>query len=221
MRRATQRNFKGHRTHLSTLKLDSTDTAILRCLQNDARASLRTIAREIGVSVPTVSTRLANLEQLGIVRGYRTLLDPERLDETTLAIVVKTKLRATKDVAKRLADREWARRVLMGRPGWILVDATVVRRDAVDRILKEISSLPDVVDVQDYVGLKSVKDEPPAVLTDRLSASLVCFECKGPIAGEPVKVRRDGRYHYFCCPSCERLYLEKYERIRTAARKGA
>ena len=145
-------------------------------------------------------------------------MDPERLDETTLAFVVKTKLRATEEVAKRLANREWARRVLVGRPGWILVDATVVRRDAVDRIREEISSLPDVLDVQAYGGLKSVKDEPPALLTDRLSTSLVCFECKGPIAGEPVKVRRDGRYHYFCCHTCERLYLDKYARIKAAAR---
>jgi len=216
-----QRNFKGHRSHLSTLKLDATDAAILRCLQEDARASLRTVAKRVGVSVPTVSTRLRNLENLGIVRGYQVVLDPGRLNETTVTLVVKTRRQAADAVAARIAEFGWARRVLTGRPGWILVDATAVRREEVDQIVHEVSSLPDVVDVERYADLKSVKAEPAAVLPDRLSTSLVCFECKGPIHDEPVKVRRDGRYHYFCCHSCERLYLEKYERVKGAARKRA
>lgn len=183
--------------------------------------SFRTVAKRVGVSVPTVSARLRILEDLGIVRGYRAVVDPERLDETTLALVVKTRDRDTNAVAARIAESGSARRVLVGRPGWILVDATAVRRDEVERILGAVSSIPGVVDVQEYVGLTTVKDEPVALLSNRLSTSLVCFECKGPIHGEPVKVRRDGRYHYFCCHSCERLYLEKYDRIKAGARRKA
>jgi DNA-binding Lrp family transcriptional regulator len=201
------------------LDLDATDVAILRCLQKDARASLRTIAKSAGVSVPTVSVRLANLERLGVVRGYRLLLNPERLAETMVALVVKTRPQATEAVAAKLAEHDWARRILRGRPGWILVDATVVRREDVDGILREVSSLREVVDVQHFVGLEIVKDEPQALLTERLSARVACFECKGPIQGNAVRVRLDGRSHFFCCHSCERLYLERYGRIRAAARK--
>jgi DNA-binding Lrp family transcriptional regulator len=200
--------------------LDATDAAILKTLQKDARASLRAIAREIGVSVPTVSAHLRNLEALGIVRGYRAILDPERLDETPVALVVRTRPAATETVARRIAASSWARRVLVGRPGWILVDATVVPRENVDVVRREVRSSAGVIEVEAYSGLRAVKDEPAVVLSDRLSTSLVCFECKGPIHGEPVKVRRDGRYHYFCCHTCERIYLERYGRIRTAARKG-
>lgn len=202
------------------MDLDATDAAILRCLQDDARASLRTVAKRVGVSVPTVSARLRNLEALGIVRGYRAVLDPERLDQTTLALEVKTRRASTDAVAQLIAGMGWARRVLTGRPGWILVDATAVRREEAEGIRKTVASLPGVLSVQAFGGLKAVKDEPAAVLSDRLSTPLVCFECRGPIHGEPVKVRRDGRYHYFCCHTCERLYLEKYGRIRAAARKG-
>ncbi len=200
------------------MDLDGTDTAILRALQGNARASLRTIAKEVGVSVPTVSARLRNLEQLGIVRGYRAVLDPERLDQISVSLVVKTKLSAAEAVARTIADFGWARRVLLGKPGWILVDATMVRREEVDDVRQEIARLPNVVDVQTYVGLRTVKDEPAAALAGRLSTSVTCFECRGPIHGEPIRVRRDGRYHYFCCHTCERLYLEKYGRIRAAAR---
>ncbi len=202
------------------MDLDATDTAILRALQEDARASLRTIARRVGVSVPTVSARLRNLEALGIVRGYRAVLDPERLDETTLALVVRTQPEAMESVAGSLARLAWARRVLAGPSGWILVDATVVRREAVDRIREEAAAIQAVLEVQEYSGLHAVKDEPAAILSGSLSTSLMCFECGGPIRGEPVRVRRDGRYHYFCCHTCERLYLERYARIKAAARKG-
>lgn len=202
------------------LDLDATDAAILRSLQRDARSSLRTIAKEVGVSVPTVSARLRNLEALGIVRGYRAVLDPERLDQTTVTLIVKTKRAATDAAARAIAESSWARRVLTGRPGWILVDATAAGRAEVATIRSELAGLPDVMSVETYVGLKAVKDEPFAVLSDHLSTSLVCFECKGPIHGEPIRVRLDGRHHYFCCHTCERLYLEKYGRIRAAARKG-
>ncbi len=202
------------------MDLDATDAAILRALQEDARASLRTIARRVGVSVPTVSARLRNLEALGIVRGYRAVLDPERLDETAFALLVRTKRSETEAVARRIADASWARRVLTGRPGRILVDATVARREEVRGVLRDVASMPAVLAVEEYVGLKAVKDEPAALLDGPLSTSLVCFECRGPIRGEPVKARRDGRYHYFCCHTCERLYLDKYDRIKAAARKG-
>lgn len=201
------------------MELDATNAAILRSLQEDGRASLRTIAKKVGVSVPTVSARLRNLEELGIVRGYRVLLDTDRLEATTVALVVKTKPGAADDVARRIAAREWARRVLIDRPASILVDVAVDRPEGVRAILAEVSGLAEVTGVQDYVGLKTVKDEPVLLSRDRLAANVACFECKGPIQGEPVKVRRDGRYHYFCCHTCERLYMEKYDRIRIAGRK--
>ncbi len=203
------------------MDLDATDAAILRSLQEDARASLRTIAKAVGVSVPTVSARLKNLEQLGIVRGYRVILDPDRLEAMSVALVVKTKPRAADEVARRIAAREWARRVLTGRPGWILVDVSLPHREDLDLIREEVSALPDVAEVQEYVGLKTVKDEPAVLPRDRLTANVPCFECQGPILGDPIKVRRDGRYHYFCCHTCERLYLEKYGRIKAAAKRGA
>lgn len=211
-------NLKLVPRHATPLDLDATDAAIVRSLQEDARASLRTIAKKIGVSVPTVSAHLRNLEQQGIVRGFRVVLDADRIEATNVALVVKTRARAADDVARRIAARAWARRVLTGPPGWILVEVSVDGRGSLDPILQEVSGFPEVTAVQNYVGLRTVKDEPVVLTGDQLAANVACFECKGPIRGEPVKVRRDGRYHYFCCHTCERLYLERYSRIRIAGR---
>lgn len=199
------------------MDLDQTDVAILRCLQADARMSLRAIAKKIGVSVPTVSARLATLEQLGIVKSYRAVLDPERLNESSVAITIKTKLQATDAVARELSKHNWARRVVTTRNGYVLIDATVLDRRDVDAILETISALPDVLECDHFTGLRTVKEEPRAVVADALSTSLICFQCKGPIKGEPIKVRMDDRDHYLCCHSCERLYVEKYRKLKAAA----
>ncbi len=199
------------------MDLDKTDIAILRCLQQDCRSSLRTIASKIGVSVPTVSARLATLEQLGIVNGYCAALNPERLNETLVSLLVKTRLQATEDVAKDLAGHDWARRVRATRDGWIMVDATVVDRGDIDSILADIAASPDVLECQHFDGLRSVKDQPLALITDSLTTSLICFQCKGPIKGEPIKLRMDERDHYLCCHSCEKLYLEKYKKLKAEA----
>lgn len=203
------------------MELEPIDGAILRCLREDARASLRTIAKHVGVSVPTVSAHLRNLEELGIVRGYQVLLADERLGPAGVTLVVSTDPAAVDEAARRIATRSWARRVLTGPPGRILVDASAAQPDQVRAVIREVEQIPRVREVEPFLGLRMVKDEPTDLAREPLTASVACFECKGPIHGEPVRVRRDGRYHYFCCATCKRLYLEKYDRVRTAARERA
>lgn len=55
--------------------LDGIDLAILRLLVVDARMSLRRIARELGMSPPAITDRVARLEELGVIRGYRAEID--------------------------------------------------------------------------------------------------------------------------------------------------
>ena len=57
--------------------LDDTDRRILSVLQRDARASMRRISEEAGVSLGTVSNRVRRLEESGAILGYTVLLDPE------------------------------------------------------------------------------------------------------------------------------------------------
>ena len=169
------------------------------------------------MSVPTVSSRLATLEQLGVVKGYRAILDPERLNERSVTLVVKSNLPAADQVASDLAKLEWVRKVTTARRGWVLAEVTVMNREDVDALLDAVGGIPNVVDYEHYVGVRTVKDEPRAIVADTLSARLICFQCKGPILGEPIKIRMDARDHYLCCHSCEGLYIEKYEKIKAGA----
>src|SRR5437667_2823456 len=65
---------------------------------------------------------------------------------------------------------------------------------------------------------RGLKESRRVVIADGTSLAVDCFECGQSIDGVPVRIRMDGRTHYLCCTSCEQLYRERYERIRSLAR---
>jgi DNA-binding Lrp family transcriptional regulator len=67
--------------------LDELDVAILRRLNTDARKSFRDIARELRVSISTISNRVKRLEQEGIIVGYIPVLDEKKLGYDVLAVI--------------------------------------------------------------------------------------------------------------------------------------
>jgi len=62
--------------HGRTRRLDPTDAQILRLLVLDARASYTDLGLAVGLSGNAVAQRMRRLEQAGVIRGYRALLDP-------------------------------------------------------------------------------------------------------------------------------------------------
>ncbi|MCR3721751.1 MULTISPECIES: Lrp/AsnC family transcriptional regulator [Prauserella salsuginis group] len=59
--------------------VDDVDRRLLVALNEDPRQSKSALARRAGLSTPTVSSRIARLERLGVIRGYRLDLDPAAL----------------------------------------------------------------------------------------------------------------------------------------------
>jgi DNA-binding Lrp family transcriptional regulator len=64
---------------VDVVALDDIDLGLLRLLSRDSRTSQRQLARQLGVSAPTVGERVARLERAGVVRGYTVQLDWEAL----------------------------------------------------------------------------------------------------------------------------------------------
>jgi DNA-binding Lrp family transcriptional regulator len=56
--------------------MDDLDVRILNLLNENARKSFRQIARELKVSMSTVSNRVRKLEEEGVIKGYAPILDP-------------------------------------------------------------------------------------------------------------------------------------------------
>lgn len=67
--------------------LDRIDRALLVALSRDARASGAALATAVGAAESTVSLRLRQLRQRGVVRGYRADVDLTSLGVTIQALV--------------------------------------------------------------------------------------------------------------------------------------
>src|SRR5690625_5325113 len=62
------------------MDFDATDRRILQILREDGRASHAAIAKQVKLSAPTAGDRIRKLEQAGVIRGYRAVLDHHALD---------------------------------------------------------------------------------------------------------------------------------------------
>lgn len=56
--------------------IDRLDAAILELLTANARMTMAELAREIGLSSPSVIERVRRLEDAGVIRGYEAVIDP-------------------------------------------------------------------------------------------------------------------------------------------------
>ena len=62
------------------IKLDETDQAIIRVLKKDGRKSFRQIARETGISTPTVKTRFNRLINIGFLKSVSPVFDLSKIE---------------------------------------------------------------------------------------------------------------------------------------------
>lgn len=67
--------------------IDDIARKLLDELQRDARISYAELGRRVGLSPSATSERLRNLEDAGVIRGYRVDIDPSSLGLSIAAII--------------------------------------------------------------------------------------------------------------------------------------
>ncbi len=67
--------------------LDAKDIEIVAALQADARATYADVAARVGMSASAVHDRVRRLEQQGVIRGYRAVVDPGSLGLFVTALI--------------------------------------------------------------------------------------------------------------------------------------
>jgi DNA-binding Lrp family transcriptional regulator len=84
---------------------ENLDRRLINALLDDGRASLRSLAEDLDVSVTTVSNHLSDLEDQGIIRGYTPVVDYGELGYDVTAIIqLKVEGDALPDITDRLQD---------------------------------------------------------------------------------------------------------------------
>ena len=72
------------------MTVDKFDLAILKVLQEDARASLQDISKRVGLSSTPCWNRIRKMEAAGVIQGYTARIDPAAIGFTETVIVQVT-----------------------------------------------------------------------------------------------------------------------------------
>ncbi|XTZ40241.1 Lrp/AsnC family transcriptional regulator [Salmonella enterica] len=67
--------------------IDDIDRAILTCLAEDARISLKVLSARVGLTSPSTAERMKRLEERGFIQGYGARIDLASLGYTLQALV--------------------------------------------------------------------------------------------------------------------------------------
>jgi len=86
------------------ITLDEIDRQLIALLQINARESVATLARQLGIARTTVNSRLERLEKNKVITGYGVRLGQRLIDGGLQAYVgIKVQPRSGKDVVRRLS----------------------------------------------------------------------------------------------------------------------
>ncbi len=123
--------------------LDKRDIEILKLLQKNCRMTAKEIAKKIGSPITTVYAKIKRMEELGVIKQYKAILDSKKLDKGAAAFILtsfvyrpggREKPLSQRDVAKQIAAFPEVQEVHIITGGWdILIK---VKADHVDTLGK-------------------------------------------------------------------------------------
>lgn len=145
--------------------MDRLDRKILHELSNAGRLSNTELAGRVGLSPSACSRRVAELERIGTIRGYRAVLDPEAIGRGFIAYVAVGLSRHTVDQQRAFEAAMIAAEAVRechNVTGSIefLLRVEVPDLQAYKHFHTEVlGALPQVATMTSYIVMESAKDE--------------------------------------------------------------
>lgn len=143
--------------------MDDIDRSILRELQRDGRLSNQELAQRVGLTPSPCLRRVRQLEEDGVILGYRAVVDPAsvgRRFEVLVSVEVRrdrATVEAFEAAVRDMPDVIEAFR-LFGSPGCLLRVA-VADIDTFERLwIERLTALPGVTEVNSQIVMKHIKE---------------------------------------------------------------
>ena len=143
--------------------MDHIDRHIVRELQADGRLTNQELAQRVGLTPSPCLRRVRQLEQDGVILGYRAIVDPRAVGlgfEVLVSVEVRRDretVEAFEAALQELPDVVEAYR-LFGSPGCLLRIA-VADIDTYERLwIERLTALPGVTEVNSQIVMKRIKE---------------------------------------------------------------
>jgi DNA-binding Lrp family transcriptional regulator len=151
--------------------IDAIDRHILHELQDDGRITNVELARRVGISAPPCLRRVRNLEEMGLIKGYRALLDEKALGcEVTAFAMVHLSSQAETDLQ---AFEAFVRTQPLVRECWMLsgeidflLKCVAPSLSGFQAFVADLTGAPNVRNVKTSLTLRNSKDA--AMVPDEL-----------------------------------------------------
>ena len=146
--------------------LDSVDKKILSILKNNARNSVSNIAEEINLSIPATSDRIKKMEDMDIIVGYKTIVNPQKIGLDILALITIIS-ESSADYEKIITYANQADEIVecfatTGRGSHILIVQTKDSQ-SLEQLLRTIQSWPNVMRTETQIILSANKQFNPSI----------------------------------------------------------
>ncbi|MBI2078566.1 MAG: Lrp/AsnC family transcriptional regulator [Euryarchaeota archaeon] len=141
--------------------VDAEDRKLLEALSRDARLSHRSLAQKTGLALATVNRRVRRLEEKGVIKGYRAIVDAEAVGWTMTAIIgLRLEKGHIRQVQKAIAKDPRIFGVYDVTGEWDgVVLARVRDRADLDDLAKSTLSAPHINRTNTMVVLATVAEE--------------------------------------------------------------
>lgn len=152
--------------------LDAIDWKILKELQDNGRMTNVELSRRVGISAPPCLRRVKRLEDAGIIRGYRALLDARMLGLDVVAFCLIGLKHQSDAELKAFAERTRGWPVV--RAAWMVSGESDFMLHCVSRdlatfqsfVIEDLTSSPNVDTVRTALTIRQVKDQGLAAIAE-------------------------------------------------------
>lgn len=150
--------------------LDAIDWKILAELQSDGRMTNVELSRRVGISAPPCLRRVKRLEDAGVIRGYRALLNTQDLGLHVVAFCLVGLNHQSESDLKAFAEKTRAWPIV--RRAWMVSGESDFMLHCVAKdlaafqgfVIEELTSAPNVDTVRTALTIRQVKDQGLAAI---------------------------------------------------------
>ncbi|WP_114578790.1 HTH-type transcriptional regulator Lrp [Saliphagus sp. LR7] len=146
---------------------ENLDAELMNALMDDGRASLRSLAEDLDVSVTTVSNHLSDLEEVGVIEGFTPQLNYDALGfDVTAVIQLKVEGGSLPDITDRLREFEQMTNVYEVTGDYdVIAIGKFTDTDEMNEQIKALLTDPDINESNTSVVLNAVTENEQFELT--------------------------------------------------------
>ncbi len=149
-------------SHVSPkVELDETDRKILTELQRDGRRSFKKISEDAGVSEATVFVRVKKLQEKGVLKGFRAVVDPKVVGKSLTAIVlVRANPKTFPGMLNALKKFEDVNEIYdVTGEYYSILKIRTSGTDELSKIIDQIGAVEGIAGTETIIVLRTVKEE--------------------------------------------------------------